>query len=242
MVLIRTLTVSTTAFDRTKEKFYGLRQTEQVKVILVYRNAHHAKSSPGNETFLYGMTMHHLWVANFLAFLSWKKDTSCSIYRCCLDNTSLQINSSAEQRAFSVIIPTPASASKPGFSRNTFLAVFLVCFDVNDVVSHCFTAWNEISLPKTIEFSFRSVERSSRNRWSSNQRHPRLFSLRLMFDRSKLESLRDVSVTRIGDEFSYGFPQTGDEMFDHSSRKMFIGGLSWNTLTHFPLLVNLLIR
>ena len=36
----------------------------------------------------------------------------------------------------------------------------------------------------------------------------RLFSLRLMFDRSKLESLRDVSVTRIGDALSYGFPQT----------------------------------
>ena len=29
-----------------------------------------------------------------------------------------------------------------------------------------------------------------------------------MFDRSKLESLRDVSVTRISDAFSYGFPQT----------------------------------
>ena len=29
-----------------------------------------------------------------------------------------------------------------------------------------------------------------------------------MFDRSKLESLRDVSVTRIGDTLSYGFPQT----------------------------------
>ena len=29
-----------------------------------------------------------------------------------------------------------------------------------------------------------------------------------MFDRSKLESLRDVSVTRIGDTFSYGFPKT----------------------------------
>ena len=29
-----------------------------------------------------------------------------------------------------------------------------------------------------------------------------------MFDRSKLESLRDVSVTRIGDTISYGFPQT----------------------------------
>ena len=35
-----------------------------------------------------------------------------------------------------------------------------------------------------------------------------LFSLRLMFERSKLESLRDVSVTRIGDTLSYGFPQT----------------------------------
>ena len=28
MMLIRTLTVSTTAFERTKEKFYGFRQTE----------------------------------------------------------------------------------------------------------------------------------------------------------------------------------------------------------------------
>ena len=28
MALIRTLTVSTTAFERTKEKFYGFRQTE----------------------------------------------------------------------------------------------------------------------------------------------------------------------------------------------------------------------
>ena len=35
----------------------------------------------------------------------------------------------------------------------------------------------------------------------------RLFSLRLMFDRSKLEPLRDVSVTRIGDTLSYGFQQ-----------------------------------
>ena len=37
----------------------------------------------------------------------------------------------------------------------------------------------------------------------------RLFSLKLMFDRSKLESLRDVSVTRIGDTLSYDFIQTG---------------------------------
>ena len=29
-----------------------------------------------------------------------------------------------------------------------------------------------------------------------------------MFDRSKLESLCDVSVTRIGETLSYGFPQT----------------------------------
>ena len=29
-----------------------------------------------------------------------------------------------------------------------------------------------------------------------------------MFDRSKLESLRDVSVTRIGNTLYYGFPQT----------------------------------
>ena len=35
-----------------------------------------------------------------------------------------------------------------------------------------------------------------------------LFSLRLMFDHLKLESLRDVSVTRISDTLSDGFPQT----------------------------------
>ena len=33
----------------------------------------------------------------------------------------------------------------------------------------------------------------------------RSFSLRLMFELSKLESLRDVSITRIGNTLSYGF-------------------------------------
>ena len=41
-----------------------------------------------------------------------------------------------------------------------------------------------------------------------------------MFDRSKLESLRDVSVTRIGDTLSYGFPQTVFEVWKHSTDKM----------------------
>ena len=35
-----------------------------------------------------------------------------------------------------------------------------------------------------------------------------LFPLRLMFERSKSESLRDESVTRIGNTLSYGFPQS----------------------------------
>ena len=35
-----------------------------------------------------------------------------------------------------------------------------------------------------------------------------LFPLKLMFKCSKSESLRDVSVTRIGDTLSYDFPQT----------------------------------
>ena len=52
-----------------------------------------------------------------------------------------------------------------------------------------------------------SVERSSRNHKSSNQRHP-VFFFGLIFDHSKLESLCDISVTRIGDALSYGFPQT----------------------------------
>ena len=33
-----------------------------------------------------------------------------------------------------------------------------------------------------------------------------LFSLKLMFECSKSESLRDVSVTRVGDTISYGYP------------------------------------
>ena len=33
MALIRTLTVSTTAFERTKEKIYGFRQTEWAKFV-----------------------------------------------------------------------------------------------------------------------------------------------------------------------------------------------------------------
>ena len=36
----------------------------------------------------------------------------------------------------------------------------------------------------------------------------RLFSLRLMFEHSKLESLRDVDVTRNSDTLSLGFSQT----------------------------------
>ena len=44
-----------------------------------------------------------------------------------------------------------------------------------------------------------------------------------MLDRSKLESLRDVSVTRIGDTLSCGFPQTEKirkrELFNTYSRK-----------------------
>ena len=97
---------------------------QQVKVILVYRNAHHAKSSPGNETFLHGMTVHHLWVANFLAFLLWKSlCLAASIDGVWVTPYSLQMNSSTEERMFSVIIPTPTSASKPGLSKDTFLAV-----------------------------------------------------------------------------------------------------------------------
>ena len=54
----------------------------------------------------------------------------------------------------------------------------------------------------------RSFERSIRNRLEFESTPSRLFSLRLMFDRSKLESLRDVCVTRIGDTLSCGFLQT----------------------------------
>ena len=40
-----------------------------------------------------------------------------------------------------------------------------------------------------------------------------LFSLKLMFECSKSESLHDVSMKRIGDTLSYGFPQTELESF-----------------------------
>ena len=38
---------------------------------------HHLVMRP----FLHRMTMHHLWVANFLTFLSWKEVYACGIYR-----------------------------------------------------------------------------------------------------------------------------------------------------------------
>ena len=79
----------------------------------------------GDETFLHVMTMHHLWVANFLAFLSWKESIclAASTDGVRVTPYSLQMNSSTEERMFSVIIPKPTSASKPRFSKNTFLAV-----------------------------------------------------------------------------------------------------------------------
>ena len=58
-----------------------------------------------------------------------------------------------------------------------------------------YVSCRQLSLPKTIEFFLHSFEHG-------------LFSMGLMFDRSKLESPRDVSVTRISDTLSYGFPQT----------------------------------
>ena len=61
------------------------------------------------------------------------------------------------------------------------------------------------SLPKTVEFSFvlsNAVVETVRVEINAI---PFIF---FEVDHSKLESLRDVSVTRIGDTLSYGFPQT----------------------------------
>ena len=64
---------------------------------------------------------------------------------------------------------------------------------------------HQYSLPKTIEFFFRTkYSRPLKFILTPSG----LFSLRLMFEHSELESLRDVSVTKIGDTLSYGFPQT----------------------------------
>ena len=60
------------------------------------------------------------------------------------------------------------------------------------------------SLPKTIEFLLCSFESMPSG----------LFSLKLMFDRSKSESVCDASITRIGDTLSYGFAQTVTSMND----------------------------
>ena len=54
--------------------------------------------------------------------------------------------------------------------------------------------------------SFLRTQQSKPLEFESTPSH--LISLRRMSDRLKLESLRDVSVTRIGDTLSYGFPQT----------------------------------
>ena len=72
------------------------------------------------------------------------------------------------------------------------------------------------SQPKTIELwnavvqsakTHSSLECSSRDRQSSDQRH-QVYFFRLTFRHSKSESLHDVSVTRISDTLSYSFPQT----------------------------------
>ena len=65
---------------------------------------------------------------------------------------------------------------------------------------------NGKSLPKTIDWFFLSNAVVETVRVQSMP--SRLFSLRLMFECSKSQSLRDVSVTRIGDTLSYCCPQT----------------------------------
>ena len=70
-----------------------------------------------------------------------------------------------------------------------------------------FMAWRQ-SLSTALQVCFFPTQSAENHRiFISIQ--CRLFSLRLRFERSKLESLRDVRVTRIGDTLSYGFPQTG---------------------------------
>ena len=75
---------------------------------------------------------------------------------------------------------------------------------------HCRCISN-CSLPKTTDVFLRPFECISRDRSRSlefGSTPSRLFSLRVVFERSKLESIHDISVTRIGDTLSYGFAQT----------------------------------
>ena len=62
-------------------------------------------------------------------------------------------------------------------------------------------------------------------------RPSRLFSLRLMFEHSKLESLRDVNVTRNSDTLSQGFPQT---VFSYILVYVLSGALFRYCLSRFP--------
>ena len=64
------------------------------------------------------------------------------------------------------------------------------------------------SLPKTVEFFLLSFKFSGRNHYVFRSRLSGLFSLKLTLNHLKLESLCDVSITRIGDTLSYSFSQT----------------------------------
>ena len=79
---------------------------------------------------------------------------------------------------------------------------------VQKAKARIFFVWNkQFSLPKPLSSSFflsNSIVGTVRFESTPSD----LFFLKLMFDRSKLESLCDVSVTRIGDTLSYGSPQT----------------------------------
>ena len=75
---------------------------------------------------------------------------------------------------------------------------------------------SQFSLPKAIEFFLGSFEPSCQTQFRSTPSC--LFSLKLMFGCSKSESLHDVSINRIGDTLSYGFPKTELESFALISR------------------------
>ena len=76
---------------------------------------------------------------------------------------------------------------------------------ISDTFSYCFPQTQSAENCRFFSFVFRTQYSRPLEFGSMPSR---LFSLRLMLERSKLESLRDVSVTRIGDTLSHGFPQT----------------------------------
>ena len=113
---------------------------QQVMVILLYCNAHHAKSSPGNETFYINDNASRV-SGKFSGFPLLKRNPmSCSIYKWCLGNTIQSTDEllSGRENVFCHNSNTNI-CKQAGIFQKHLPSCLLVCPDINDAVSHPFT-------------------------------------------------------------------------------------------------------